>query len=119
MLVNRAYYLTGRVYSICALKGVITDNQDYRASEKQDKQKECTVSIYEYPKITHILKLRLRSEIMLLIVYSKRQVINLNLISFYCIKNLNLPIFFSEIPVPLTTARKGSSAICTGSFVLA
>lgn len=29
---------------------------------------------------------------------------------YYCIKNLNLPIFFSAIPVPRTTARSGSSA---------
>lgn len=36
----------------------------------------------------------------------------------YFIRNGILAIFFSAIPVPLTTARSGSSATCTGSFIL-
>ena len=35
------------------------------------------------------------------------------------IKNGYLWIFFKAMPVPLTTARKGSSATCTGNFVFA
>jgi len=36
----------------------------------------------------------------------------------YFIKNGILAIFLSAIPVPRTTARSGSSATCTGNFIL-
>lgn len=36
----------------------------------------------------------------------------------YFIKNGILAMFFNAIPVPRTTARSGSSATCTGSFIL-
>src|SRR5690606_13677888 len=37
----------------------------------------------------------------------------------YCIKNLNVPMFFNAMPVRRTTARRGSSATWTGSLVFA
>src|SRR3546814_6424735 len=61
---------------------------------KDNKQEKCVISKYEQPEITHLSE------------------------KFYCMRNLKLPIFFKAIPVPRTTARSGSSAMCTGSLVL-
>jgi hypothetical protein len=36
----------------------------------------------------------------------------------YFIRKGILAMFFRAMPVPLTTARSGSSATCTGNFIL-
>ena len=67
--------------------------------EKQNKKEKCVISNYEQPEITHLLNGYMFCSLD------------------YCIRNLKLPIFFNAMPVPRTTARSGSSAMCTGNLV--